>query len=118
MEKCTENKLTDIRFSSTRARADGSTHITTALKSLAESGNLEHVTRLDLADNTFSDESVNTDLAIALKSCTKLTYINLRDCCIADEGMKRVHNALKVSGAKRTHLDVSGNDLTASGARS
>jgi len=118
MEKCTENKLTDIRFSSTRARAGGSTHITTALKSLAESGNLEHVTRLDLADNTFSDESVNTDLATALKSCSKLTYINLRDCCIANEGMKRVCNALKVSGAKLTHLDVSGNDLTASGARS
>ncbi len=116
MEKCTNNKLTDIRFSSTRAGPEGSVHIATALNSLAEGGNLENLIKLDLLDNSFQKEESYKNLANALKQCPKLKHLNLRDCMLKDEGIKQVCNAL--ASAKLVSLDISGNEITAKGARS
>eukprot|EP00558_Chaetoceros_sp_UNC1202_P008368 CAMPEP_0197235654 /NCGR_PEP_ID=MMETSP1429-20130617/3026_1 /TAXON_ID=49237 /ORGANISM="Chaetoceros sp., Strain UNC1202" /LENGTH=277 /DNA_ID=CAMNT_0042694295 /DNA_START=1 /DNA_END=834 /DNA_ORIENTATION=- len=115
MGECSE-KLEDIRFSGTRARAEGSAHIALALSSLAQKGNLKNITRLDLADNTFSD--CFKDIASALSHCSKLEYLNLHDCMLSDEGTEEICKALMGVKAPLTFLDLSGNEITAEGSKS
>ena len=115
MSSCTD-KLSDIRFSGTRARAEGSAHIASALSSLAEDSKLQNINRLDLADNSFGD--CFEDIATALKACSKLEYLNLHDCMLGDDGIEQVCDALLEAKAPLTFFDVSGNEITADGAKS
>lgn len=103
--------LKDIRFSGTRAKAKGSAHITSALNELAREGKLNNVTRLDLADNSFGDCYQN--LADALRTCKNLEYLDLHDCCIGDDGIVQVCDALLDSKAPLSFLSISGNDIGA-----
>jgi len=110
-----EGKLENVRFSGTRAGPEGSAHIASALHDLARDGKLKNITRLDLADNSFG--KCFEDIAIVLKQCTNLVYLNLHDCMLGDEGTKHVCNALLETNAPLTFLDLSGNEISASGAK-
>jgi len=101
--------LEDIRFSGTRAKAKGSIHITSGLYDLAKSGNLSSITRLDLADNSFGECYQN--LADALRSCTKLEYLDLHDCCLGDDGTVAVCNVLLEAKPPLSFFSLSGNDI-------
>eukprot|EP00547_Thalassionema_nitzschioides_P008955 CAMPEP_0194227032 /NCGR_PEP_ID=MMETSP0156-20130528/42651_1 /TAXON_ID=33649 /ORGANISM="Thalassionema nitzschioides, Strain L26-B" /LENGTH=469 /DNA_ID=CAMNT_0038959505 /DNA_START=83 /DNA_END=1492 /DNA_ORIENTATION=- len=105
---CAEN-LTDIRFSGTRAKAKGSAFITSGLKDLAESGRLGNVTRLDLADNSFGE--CYEDLAEALCVCSKLEYLDIHDCCLGDDGIVAVCDALLEAKQSLSFLSISGNEI-------
>ena len=113
MRMCTD-QLTDVRFSGTRAGAEGSAHIASTLSELAACGKLNHITRLDLADNSFG--ACYQDLANALTQCSKLQYLDLHDCCLGDDGIVMVCNALIESKASLTFLSLSGNDIGAENA--
>jgi Ran GTPase-activating protein (RanGAP) involved in mRNA processing and transport len=108
------DQLTDVRFSGTRAGAEGSAHIASTLSELAACGRLNHITRLDLADNSFG--AWYQDLANALKQCSKLQYLDFHDCCLGDDGIVMVCNALLESKASLTFLSLSGNNIGAENA--
>lgn len=114
MAKCSD-KLEDIRMSGTRARAEGSANIASSLSSLAEHKKLINLTRLDLADNSFGESY--QDLASAIRACPRLTYLNLSDCVMADEGVEDVCNALLDANAPLEYLNLGGNDITKDGAK-
>eukprot|EP00535_Pseudo-nitzschia_heimii_P002202 CAMPEP_0197185814 /NCGR_PEP_ID=MMETSP1423-20130617/12726_1 /TAXON_ID=476441 /ORGANISM="Pseudo-nitzschia heimii, Strain UNC1101" /LENGTH=465 /DNA_ID=CAMNT_0042636971 /DNA_START=38 /DNA_END=1435 /DNA_ORIENTATION=- len=101
--------LKDIRFSGTRAKAKGSIDIASGLHELAKIGNLTDIRRLDLADNSFGDCYV--DLAAALRSCTQLEYLDLHDCCLGDDGIVAVCDALLEANPPLKFLSLSGNDI-------
>ena len=107
-------KLTHIRYSSTRAKKNGSASISAALVDLAERNCLENVVHLDLADNSFGE--CYEALAQALVACPNLSYLNVKDCMMEDEGTDVVLSSLMDSGCPLVLLDVSGNELTAEGA--
>mmetsp|Transcript_7739 Transcript_7739/g.11279 ORF Transcript_7739/g.11279 Transcript_7739/m.11279 type:complete len:438 (-) Transcript_7739:213-1526(-) len=109
--------LVDVRFSGTRARAKGSLRTAKEFAALGAAGNLSNLTRLDLADNSFGTDG-GAELAVAFKNCPKLTYLNLRDCILGDEGTTVVCNALNEAKCPLVHLDLSGNEITAVGAKS
>jgi len=111
----TTDKLVDVRYSGTRAGREGSMILASALDN-DTMANLKH---LDLADNSFGTEGAQL-LSRALVRCRNLTYLNLRDCVLADSGMQAICHAVFGSDSSETlqHLDVSGNDITAQGALS
>eukprot|EP00592_Proboscia_alata_P003522 CAMPEP_0194373076 /NCGR_PEP_ID=MMETSP0174-20130528/21500_1 /TAXON_ID=216777 /ORGANISM="Proboscia alata, Strain PI-D3" /LENGTH=481 /DNA_ID=CAMNT_0039151953 /DNA_START=54 /DNA_END=1499 /DNA_ORIENTATION=- len=116
LKKCGSSKaLSDIRFSGTRAGRPGSLHVSEALKSIADSGSLEKLTRLDLADNTFGTEGA-ANLSSVFSKCPHLTYVNLRDCILNDEGANAICKSLWSIGAPLVHLDMSGNEITKNGS--
>ena len=113
MDRCSD-KLTDIRYSSTRAGHEGSTYITRALCKLGEARKLENVTHLDLADNEFLNCS--TDLVSILASCPKLEYLNFKYSALADSDSEKscvedICNALVQSNAPLKYLNLSGNEI-------
>ena len=110
------HKLEDIRMSGTRARAEGSAYITSSLSSLADQNKLKNLAKLDLADNSFGE--CFEDLANALKSCPQLTYLNLNDCMLTDEGVEAVCVALLEADTPLEYLNLGGNDITPEGAKS
>eukprot|EP00979_Chaetoceros_neogracilis_P011504 scaffold2872_cov190-Chaetoceros_neogracile.AAC.1 len=114
MAKCSD-KLEDIRMSGTRARAEGSAEIASSLSSLAEQKKLEKLTRLDLGDNSFGE--CFEDLASAIRACPQLTYLNLSDCVLGDEGVEDICNALLDVDAPLEYLNLGGNDITKDGAK-
>ena len=103
-------ELVDIRFSSTRASREGSLVIAKALQGLI-SGHGVEIERLDLADNSFGIESTR-ELCQLLKCCSKLQYLDLRDCLLGDDGFKILVFALLESSCDLQYFDVSANDLT------
>jgi Ran GTPase-activating protein 1 len=114
MDRCTD-KLTDIRFSSTRARREGSSLIAKALADLGHNSKLQNVTSLDLADNSFGQSYDN--VASALEHCVKLEYLNLKDCILTNDGMKKVCKALLKAKSPLKFLHLSGNEIDAQGAK-
>ncbi len=115
MHKCSD-KLTDIRFSSTRARREGSSHITKALLNLATGGKLGNLTHLDLADNSFPE--CYSDLATALSYCVNLQYLNLKDCILGDDGVKEVCAAIMKANPPLSCIYLGANEITPKGAKS
>lgn len=69
--------------------------------------------KLDLADNVFK-EAGGALLANALKCQPNLTFLNLRDAGLCDEGVVAVCEALTdaATAPGLTFLDLSGNELT------
>jgi len=114
ISKCTSN-LTHVRMSSTRAGNEGSLIIANALEGLGE--NLLNIEHLDLADNSFKSNG-GAVLAKALGRCTKLRYLNLRDCILEDDATGSICRAIWSVDVPLEHLDVSGNELTKRGAKS
>lgn len=115
LEKCT--KLEDIRFSSTRAGKEGSDIVASALDASLSEGHNPNLTKLDLCDNNFANKSSHEALFRAL-GCTKsLTYLNLRDCELEDDGVKKVCHALFECDSALEYLDLSGNDVGKKGAK-
>jgi Ran GTPase-activating protein 1 len=103
--------LENIRFSGTRAGREGSMAFAKALSECpaVQAGKL---LRLDLADNTFGEEG-GLILAEVLSRQPLLTYLNLRDAALEDEGVQAVTEALVESAPGLTLLDLSGNECTA-----
>ena len=107
-------KLNDVRFSGTRAGRPGSLRVAQAMNDLGD--NVQNISRWDLADNTFSGDGAKA-LASALTRCQNLKYLNLRDCSLGDEGTQSICEALIKAGCSLNVLDLSGNDITKSGAK-
>ncbi|CAM9179444.1 unnamed protein product [Phaeothamnion confervicola] len=108
-------RLRDLRFSGTRAGADGSMAVADALAGspAARDGTLE---RLDLADNSFGAAGGRA-LAEALLLQPGLVSLNLRDGGLGTDGLGHILAGLARTAPGLTFLDVSGNDLDADAAR-
>ena len=112
------SNLTDIRFSSTRARPEGSDILASALDAcLVSSGNNAKLVRLDLRDNNFVNKGSQEALFRVLGGTKCLTFLNLADCELGDDGVKKVCHALFDSDSSLEHLDLSANELTRRGAK-
>lgn len=109
--------LTDIRFSSTRAGKAGSDIVASALDVALEEGRNVNLEKLDLCDNNFGNKASQDALFRALGCTTCLTYLDLRDCDLEDEGVKKVCHALFESDSALEHLDLSGNGVERRGAK-
>ena len=111
------SKLTDIRFSSTRAGKAGSDIVTSALDVALQEERNANLEKLDLCDNNFGNKASQDALFRAL-GCTKsLSYLDLRDCELEDDGVKKVCHALFESDSALEHLDLSGNAVERRGAK-
>jgi len=106
--------LEDVRFSGTRAGRPGSYRVAQAMDNMGDF--IQNVKRWDLADNTFGEEGGEI-IAKAFARCPNLEYLNLRDCSLGDEGIAFVCDALAISKCPLKVLDLSGNEITASGAK-
>lgn len=102
-------RLTDLRFSATRAQRKGSLAFAKALASLTQ------LKKIDLSDNTFKGEG-GAAIAVALAQLPHLHELNLRDAAIEDDGMTAIATTLRCV-PQLTALDVSSNDLTAESVR-
>ncbi|KAL7448870.1 hypothetical protein ACHAWC_000989, partial [Mediolabrus comicus] len=109
--------LTDIRFSSTRAGKAGSDIVASALDVALEEGRNANLEKLDLCDNNFGNSASQDALFRALGCTTCLTYLDLRDCDLEDDGVKKVCHALFESDSTLEHLDLSGNGVARCGAK-
>lgn len=115
MEKCT--KLEDIRFSGTRARTEGSDIVASALDASLAQGHHPKLARLDFCDNLFRNKSSHEALFRALGVTTCLTYLDLRDCELENDGVKKVCHALFESDSALEYLDLSGCSVEKQGAK-
>eukprot|EP00985_Skeletonema_marinoi_P020965 scaffold12616_cov199-Skeletonema_marinoi.AAC.1 len=111
------SKLTDIRFSSTRAGRDGSDIVASALDVALEEGRNANLEKLDLCDNNFGNKASQDALFRALGCTASLSYLDLRDCELEDDGVKKVCHALVGSDSALEHLDLSGNTVEHRGAK-
>lgn len=115
LEKSRE--LVDVRFSSTRARKEGTDIFISALDACLADGRNTNISRLDLCDNNFGSKAAQEALFRALASTTNLTYLNLSDCELGDDGVKKVCHALFDSDSSLEHLNLSANEVTKKGAK-
>ena len=115
LEKCT--KLEDIRFASTRAGKEGSDIVANALDASLSEGHNPNLARLDLCDNNFTNKASHEALFRTLGSTKSLTYLNLRDCDLEDDGVKKVCHALFECDSALEYLDLSGNEVGKHGAK-
>mmetsp|Transcript_9838 Transcript_9838/g.14691 ORF Transcript_9838/g.14691 Transcript_9838/m.14691 type:complete len:481 (-) Transcript_9838:38-1480(-) len=111
------SKLTDIRFSSTRAGRDGSDIVASALDVALEEGRNANLEKLDLCDNNFGNKASQDALFRALGCTASLSYLDLRDCELELVGIKKIIRALVESGSALEHLDLSGNAVERRGAK-
>ena len=106
-------KLSDLRFSGTRAGRAGSLAFAGALRPR----HLIHT--LDLADNSFGDDGGDAlaawlaDSAAAHGGAAPLAKLVLRDCSLGDDGFAPLAAQLDAACPHLAHLDLSGNELTA-----
>jgi len=115
--RSSSDDLKEIMFSGTRADKVGSLMVAQAICDKQPMGPLE---KLHLADNFFSGEAAML-LAASLKTCSSLTWLNLRDCCLTnddDDGshegssaIQALTDALIESGCPLEFLDLSGNEI-------
>lgn len=113
---CSPIHLSNLRYASTRASVLGSQCIVTGLAELVQrvdEGEGASMTHLDLTDNKFQGENAQI-LAQALRAMPLLEYINLSECDMEDEGLHVICSAL-LEHKHITHLDLSGNCITAEG---
>ena len=102
-----ENRtLVDLRFSATRAMKPGCKVVTESIATLTS------LVRLDVSDNVFG-KAAGKILAGALRSNSNLTYLNLRDSGLEEDGSIAVITAIADGELKVEHLDLSGNEVTA-----
>lgn len=109
--------MEDLRFSGTRAGKAGSDIIASVLDAFLGAGNNPNLRKLDLYDNTFSSTASHEALFRALGSTTSLSHLNLGDCDLEDDGVKKVCHALFECDSNLEHLDLSGNVVTRRGAK-
>ena len=109
--------MTDIRFSSTRARTEGTDIFVSALDVCLADARNPNLMRLDLCDNSFASKASQEALFRALASTKCLSYLDLSDCDLGDSGVKKVCHALFDSDSSLEHLNLSANDLTRKGAK-
>jgi Ran GTPase-activating protein 1 len=114
LEKSKE--LMDVRFSSTRARQEGTNILARALKTCLTGGRNPSLQKLDLCDNHFDSCESQIDLCEALAATKHLTYLDLSDCELGDDGVQEVCCSLSKSDAQLEHLDLGSNELTGQGA--
>jgi len=111
------SNLTDIRFSSTRAGKAGSDILVSALDVALEEERNTNLEKLDLCDNDFGNHASQDALFRALGRTTCLTYLDLGDCLLKDDGVKKVCRALFERGFALEYLDLSGNGVELRGAK-
>lgn len=115
LERCT--KLEDIRFSSTRAGKAGSDIVASAFDASLSEGHNPNLVKLDFCDNNFANKASHEALFRALGTTKSLDYLDLRDCDLEDDGIKKVCHALFESDSALEHLDLSGNGVEKQGAK-
>ena len=97
--------LKDLRFSATRSMKPGCKTIAEAISTL------RNLVRLDVSDNVFGKKA-GTILADAVKNNPGLTFLNLRDSGLEEEGSIAFIAAVSESGLKVEYLDLSGNEVS------
>ena len=105
-------QLRDFRFSSSRGGNEGGVALAAALRHTVGT-----LTKLDLNDNTFGVRG-GVALGATLRWADRLTYLNLGDVAMEDEGVAALASGLVRSGSAHTleTLILSANDITAEGA--
>lgn len=104
--------LEDFRFSALRLHHDGASRICDALACVPE-----NLKRLNLSDNNFGADGGRSLGSMLLKTCN-VEELLLRDCALGDEGISSVCRAIAEGAGRRLRvLDLSGNEITARGAR-
>lgn len=97
--------LKDLRFSATRSMKPGCKAIAEAISTL------RNLVRLDVSDNVFGKKA-GTILADAVKNNPDLTFLNLRDSGLEEEGSIAFIAAISEGGLKVEYLDLSGNEVS------
>ena len=114
IDSCTAD-LTDLRFSAVRAGKEGSLIVASALKRMGDRIlNLRH---LDLTDSSFETTTSVAILADAIGLAPNLVRLNLSECSLDDEGLKEIVTSLRKTEAPLQYFNVSGNEITAEGAK-
>jgi Ran GTPase-activating protein 1 len=104
--------LEDFRFSALRLHHDGASRICDALACVPE-----NLRRVNVSDNNFGAAGA-ASLAAALRSMRRIEELVLRDTALCDGGVAAVCGALVEGAGRRLQvLDLSGNEMTADGAR-
>lgn len=104
--------LEDFRFSALRLHHDGASRICDALSCVPE-----NLKRLNLSDNNFGADG-GLSLGSMLMKTRNVEELLLRDCALGDEGISSVCGAIAEGAGRRMKiLDLSGNEISAKGAR-
>jgi Ran GTPase-activating protein 1 len=101
--------LTDVRFSSTRASAEGCNEVYRALSSLTS------LESLDLSDNNFDEESLQYAELFLQANASSLRSLFVKDNNLSDEQIKHLLNSISSSSISLRTLDLSGNEWTKDG---
>lgn len=109
--------LVDIRFASTRSQREGGDILSSALDASLADGRIQNVTKLDLHDNVFKNKASKDALFRALGKLSSLTYLDLGECELEDDGVKMICHALFESDCELEHLYLNGNEITRKGAK-
>ena len=111
------SKLTDIRFSSTRAGKAGSDIVASALDAALKKGRNTGLEKLDLYDNNFGNKTSQDALVSVLELTKSLSYLNLGSCELGNDGVNKICRALFESDSSLEDLDLSHNNMGIIGAR-
>ena len=113
LKNCSANTLEQVRFSGTRADRQGSMVVVQAMVEMIQDFEWS-VNHLDLADNTLGVEGGTLLAQQVLAKCPKLKFLNVADCCLQDDGVIAICNALVNCPIR--DFNVSGNEVTYKGA--
>ena len=114
-EKCT--RIEDLKFAGVRALRVGSDIIASVLAASLGEGRNPNLTKLDLHDCKFTNNASHDALFRALGSARSLSYLDLGNCDLEDDGIMKVCHALFASNTTLELLDLSGNSVTRHGAK-
>ena len=97
--------LKDLRFSATRSMKPGCKAIAEAISTL------RNLVRLDVSDNVFG-KTAGLILAAAVRNNPGLSFLNVRDSGLEEDGSIAVITAISEGGLKIESLDLSGNEIS------
>jgi Ran GTPase-activating protein (RanGAP) involved in mRNA processing and transport len=106
-------ELVDVQYSSTRASKEESDILTSAFASCLSDAQNSCLERLDLADSVFTEAR---SLCCALRAMKRLTYLDLGNCTLKNDGVRDVCKALNRRGSLLEYLDLSSNSDDSDGA--
>lgn len=104
LEKTEE--LVDVQYSSKRSLKEGNDILALAFASCLSNAQNSCLERLNLADSVFTAAQ---SLYCALCTTKHLTYLDLGNCLLQNDGVRDVCKALSRKGSVLEHLDLSSN---------
>lgn len=111
LEKTEE--LVDVQYSSNRSLKEGSDILVSAFASCLSNAKNSCLERLNLADSVFNEAR---SLYCVLHAMKRLTYLDLGNCMLQNDGVCNVCKALSRKDSLLEHLDLSSNGVDSDGA--